>query len=157
MLHDTDRPRFQNLDCWKSGKKGNIFWKFSRQHLLYSTFPSSNLNEIRTKGSSWLNMKRSEVRFEESDPLRGSNGGLKGVKMGSWGSNLIWALIFTKFGGKERFCKLLNNLSLDLHFFYFESPVWPPEGVKWGSNGGQILFELWSSPNLVGRSIFASC
>jgi hypothetical protein len=54
--------------------------------------------------------------------------------MGSWGSNLIWALIFTKFGGKERFCKLLNNLSLDLQFFYFESPVWPPEGVKWGSN-----------------------
>ena len=70
----------------------------------------------------------------EKWPLRGSNGGSKGVKMGSWGSNLIWALIFTKFGGKERFCKLLNNLSLDLQFFDFESPVWPSEGVKWGSN-----------------------
>ena len=101
--------------------------------------------------------ERIRSQIMEKWPLRGSNGGSKGVKMGSWGSNLIWALIFTKFGGKERFCKLLNNLSLDLHFFYFESPVWPPEGVKWESNGGQILFELWSSPNLVGRSIFASC
>ena len=112
-----------------------------------------NLHQIKI----FAQQERIWSRIMEKWTLRGSNGGSKGVKMGSWGSNLIWALIFTKFGGKERFCKLLNNLSLDLQFFDFESPVWPPEGVKWESNGGQILFELWSSPNLVGRSIFASC
>ena len=77
----------------------------------------------------------------EKWPLRGSNGGSKGVKMGSLGSNLIWALIFTKFGGKERFCKLLNNLSLDLQFFDFESPFDPQKG----SNGGQMRVKSQSS------------
>ena len=121
------------------------------------SYLSSDLHQIWWEGAFLQVIKQSFIRFAffllwvpRLTPRRGQ----MGVK---WGSNLIWALIFTKFGGKECFCKLLKDLTLDLQFFDFESPVWPLEGVKWGSNGGQTLFELWSSPNLVGRSVFASC
>ena len=68
-----------------------------------------------------------------------------GVK---WGPNFIWALIFTKFGGKECFCKLLKALTLDLQFFDFESPIWSPLDPQKGSNGGQIGFKLYLSSDL---------
>ena len=71
--------------------------------------------------------------------------GQMGVK---WGPNFIWALIFTKFGGKECFCKLLKALTLDLQFFDFESPIWPPLDPQKGSNGGQIGFKLYLSSDL---------
>ena len=45
------------------------------------------------------------------------------MKIGSRGQKLVGALIFTKFGGKECFCKLLKDLSFDLQFFDFESPI----------------------------------
>ena len=59
------------------------------------------------------------------------------VKWGAqWGSKVNVALILTKLGGKEPFCKLLKDLSWYSWFFYFESPIWPQEGVRgvyWGS------------------------
>ena len=125
------------------------------------SYLSFDLHQIWWEGAFLQVIKQSFIRFAffllwvpRLTPRRGQ----MGVK---WGSNLIWTLIFTKFGGKEHFCKLLKDLTLDFAIFW----LWVPRltlrrgqmGVKWGSNGGQTLFELWSSPNLVGRSVFASC
>ena len=75
------------------------------------------------------------------------------------GSKVAFVAIFTKFGGKKPFCKLLKDLSSGFAFFYIELPVRPlggAKGVKWGSKGGQKSLLLQSSPNLVGKSLFAS-
>ena len=52
------------------------------------------------------------------------------------GSKVAFVAIFTKFGGKKPFCKLLKDLSSGFAFFYIELPVRPlggAKGVKWGS------------------------
>jgi len=89
-------------------------------------FLVSYIYEIRTRVSFYSKWKVSKSDLGKVTP--------KGVKRGQNGvMGVVWALIITKFGGKEGFCKLLKYLSLHLQFFDFESPVWPPEEVKWGS------------------------
>ena len=63
----------------------------------------------------------------------GTNGGQMGVK---WGSKVIFAPIFTKFGGKTPFCHSLKDLSLFFTYFSFGPPFDPQKGsrgVRWGS------------------------
>ena len=83
------------------------------------SYLSSDLHQIWWEGAFLQVIKQSFIRFAffllwvpRLTPRRGQ----MGVK---WGSNLIWALIFTKFGGKECFCKLLKNLYLDFWCFDF--------------------------------------
>ena len=116
------------------------------------SYLSSDLHQIWWEGAFLQVIKQSFIRFAffllwvpRLTPRRGQ----MGVK---WGSNLIWTLIFTKFGGKEHFCKLLKDLTLDFAIFW----LWVPRltlrrgqmGVKWGSNGGQMGAKLYLSSDL---------
>ena len=66
-----------------------------------------------------------------------------------WGSKVDLTPIFTKFGGKEPFCKLLIDPLLDFWFSYFEPPIWPPEGSNGGPMG--VKSQCSSDSHHIGR------
>ena len=70
--------------------------------------------------------------------------GTRGVK---WGSKVLFAPIFTKFGGKKPFCMLLKDLFLLFEQFTLGPHLTPKRG--WGgSNGGQMGVKSHFCPNL---------
>ena len=101
------------------GVKMGVKWGQNR----VKYYLGSDLHQIWWEGAFLQAIKEFFIRFlifwllaPIWPPGRGQNGGSKWVKIGS---NIIWAPIFTKFGGKEHFSKLLRVLSLDFRVFEF--------------------------------------